>query len=165
MWFQFVLLNSQKYSKFWWFCGDLVHEESHSQSTESTQSQTFSQLSQRRVRLSVNWVNFRMIKTLNTSVSSKINKWINIILTVRCLSWHGVSLSVDSVNVESHSMLAQLTGSLTPCWLSWQGVSLHVGSVDRESHSVLAQLTGSLTLCGLSVRKINRSMRSKTGKT
>ncbi len=104
------------HSNFFTFGGDSFDAESHSPSTESTSSETIHWLSQHGVRLYVNWVN---------------TEWWNLHkcwCLLRWLSWCGISLCVDSVDVKSHSV-----------WLSWRGVSLRIDSVDRVSHSVLTQ--------------------------
>ncbi len=83
-----------------------VDAESDSPSTESTRNQTPHQLSQSGVRLHVNWVN-----TEDTNIYKDfiIPHWH---------SWRGVSLCVDSVDVESHLALTQLTRNETPHQLS-----------------------------------------------
>ncbi len=70
-------------------------------STESTWSETPRQMSQREVRLHVNWVN---AEGTNIYEDFIIPRW---------LSWRRVSLCVDSVNMESHLALTQLTGNET----------------------------------------------------
>jgi hypothetical protein len=75
---------------------------SHLPHTESTRSHTLRQLSQRGVRLHVNWVN---AEDTNIYKDFIIPRW---------LSWHGVSLYIDSVYVESHLALTQLTRNETP---------------------------------------------------
>ncbi len=71
-----------------------VDAESDSPSTEST-----------RVRLHVNWVN------------AEDNNYEDFIIP-RWLSWRGVSLRVDSVDMESHLALTQLTRNEIPCQLN-----------------------------------------------
>ncbi len=66
----------------------------------------FVQLSQRRVRLHVNWVNAEYTNIYKDFI---IPRW---------LSWRGVSLHIDSVDVESHLALTQLTRNETPRQLS-----------------------------------------------
>ncbi len=83
-----------------------VNAEWDSLSTESTWSETPRQLSQRGMRLHVNWVN---AEGTNIHEDFIIPRW---------LSWHGVSLCVDSVDMESHLALTQLTGSETRHQLS-----------------------------------------------
>ncbi len=78
------------------------------------------QLSQRQVRLHVDWVNAEWDSTSTESTRND-----EIFVNVGAF-W------VDSVDVESHSGLTQLTWSLTLHWLSWQGVSLGVDSVCRR---------------------------------
>jgi hypothetical protein len=87
-----------------------VNTKSDSSSTESMQSETPRQLSQRKVRLHVNWVN---AEDTNIYEDFIIPRW---------LSWCGVSLCIDSVDVESHLALTQLTRNETPrqlshCWM------------------------------------------------
>jgi hypothetical protein len=83
-----------------------VDSEWDSPSTESTRSETTHQLSQCGVRLHVNWVN---AEGTNIYEDFIIPRW---------LSWRGVSLRVDSVDVESHLVLTQLTRNETRCQLS-----------------------------------------------
>jgi hypothetical protein len=78
-----------------------VNAEWDSLSTESTQIETPHQQSQWGVRLGINWVN-----------GEGTNNYKDLIIP-RWLSWHGVSLHVDSVDVESHLMLTQMTGNET----------------------------------------------------
>ncbi len=76
------------------------------QSTESMPSETSCWLSRRGVRLHGNWVN---------------TEWWNLRqywCLLRWLSWCGVSLWVDSVDMLSRSALTQLMGSPTPRRLS-----------------------------------------------
>ncbi len=83
-----------------------VDAESDSPSTESTWSETPHQLSQRGVRLHVNWVN---AEDTNIYEDFIIPCW---------LSWRGVSLRVDSVDVVPHLALTQLTRNEIPRQLS-----------------------------------------------
>jgi hypothetical protein len=95
--------------------------------TQLTQSLIPRQLSQRQMRFQVNWVNAEWD---STSTESMQNDKIFVIVGVFC---------VDSVVVESHSVLTQLHGvslcvdsvawSLSPRWLSWRRVWLRVDSV------------------------------------
>jgi hypothetical protein len=80
-----------------------VDAETDSPPSESTWNETARQLSQCGVRLHVNWVNEEYCTPTFTKISS---------------------FRIDSVDVESHSALTQLTWSLTPRWLSWREVSL-----------------------------------------
>jgi hypothetical protein len=84
-----------------------VNTESDSPSTESTRSQSPCQLSQCRVRLHVNWVNAE-----DTNIYKDF-------LILHWLSWRGVPLRVDSVDMESHWR-----------WLSCWGMRLRVNWVD-----------------------------------
>ncbi len=91
-------------------CFDLIHLSY----TESTWSQTLRQLSQLGVRLHINWVNaeWDSMSTESTQMTPTFTKIL--------------SFRVDSVDVESHSMLTQLTWSLTWHWLSLRGMRLRV---------------------------------------
>ncbi len=71
-----------------------------SSSTESTRSETQRQLSPFGVRLHVKWVNAEGANIYKDFV------------TLRWLSWHGVSLHFD-----------QLTWILTWRWLNWRGIT------------------------------------------
>jgi hypothetical protein len=85
--------------------------------TESMRSETPRQLSQRGVRLHVNGVNARVrlhVNWINTEVTNIYEDFI----IPRWLSWRGVSLCVDSVDIESHLALTQLTGNETRRQLS-----------------------------------------------
>jgi hypothetical protein len=79
-----------------------VDTEWDSPSTESTRNETPHQLSQRGVRLHVNWVN---AEDTNIYEDFIIRRW---------LSWLGVSLCVVSGKVDSHLALTQLTGYENP---------------------------------------------------
>jgi hypothetical protein len=83
-----------------------VDAESDSPSTESTQSETTRQQSQRGVNLHVNWVN-----------AEDTNIYKDFII-LHWLSWRGVSLCVDSVDVEYHLALTRLTRNEFPRQLS-----------------------------------------------
>ncbi len=99
--FDFVLEFADLFKYFnirWW----LSWWEDSFPSTESTPSETPHWLSQREFRLSVNWVNAEWWFLCKC--------WC----LLRWLRWHGVSLHVDSVVMESHSVLTQLMGSFTP---------------------------------------------------
>ncbi len=83
-----------------------VDAESDSPWSESTRSETPHQPSQRGVRLHINWVNAE-----DTNISEDI--------IIPCwLSWRGVSLRIDSVDMESHLALTQLMRNETPYQLS-----------------------------------------------
>ncbi len=73
----------------------------HLPHTESTWSETPHQMSPRGVRLHVNWVN-----TEGTNIYEDF-------IIPRWLSWRGVLLRIDTVNMESHLALTQLTGNET----------------------------------------------------
>jgi hypothetical protein len=104
-------------------------------------------LSWRRVSFLVNWVN---AKWDSTSTESTRNDKIFINVGVFC---------VDSVDMESHSALTQLTWSLIPRWLSWQRVWLCVNSVwTRWIKPKQAYITSSGTFKGIGFRKINNEM-------
>ncbi len=104
--FTILFLNLLSYSNFLTLSGDSVDAESHSLSTESMPSETPCQLSQHRVKLCINWVNAELWNLHKC--------WC----LLGQLSWSRVSLRIDSVDMESHSALTQLAGSLTPHWLS-----------------------------------------------
>ncbi len=92
-----------------WFDSSFAHwvnAEWDSPSTESMRSETSSQLSQHGVRFHVNWVN------------AEDNNIYEDFIILRWLSWHWLSLRVDSVDVESHLALTQLTRDETRCQLS-----------------------------------------------
>jgi hypothetical protein len=91
---------------------------------ESTRSQTLHQLSQRGVRLHINWVNAEWDST-STESTQKTPTFMKI------LSFH-----VDLVDVESHSALNQLPWSLTWRWLSWRGMRLRVNWVTAECKKI-----------------------------
>jgi hypothetical protein len=104
---------------FFSLANDSVDEESHFSATKS-----------RRVRLRVHCgVNAEWDSTLTES-TRKDEIFVNT-----------GAFRVDSVDVESHSALTQLTWNPTPPWLSWRGIPLRLDSVDVESHSALTQLT------------------------
>jgi hypothetical protein len=118
--FSILFLNSPTYANFFnirrwlrWrgvsFPVNRVNAEWNSMLTESMQRESPRHLSQHG-----------MMESLRMLVLSALT------------SWREVSLHVDSVDMESHSALTQLTGSLTLHWLSWQGVSLSVDLVCRR---------------------------------
>ncbi len=111
--------------------------------TESMRSETPRQLSQRGVRLCVNWVNAEWDSVSTESTRSE---------TQRQLSEHRRHQHLRRFH---HSALAQLTWSLNLHWLSLHVVLLGIDSVDREWDSVS---TESL----LSVKKLNKSANSST---
>jgi hypothetical protein len=109
--------------------------------TESMRSETPRQLSQDRVRLHVNWVNAEWDSTSTESTQrAHLQRFhVNLVniewdstsnesmqraptftkISIPCwLSWRGVSLRVDTVDMESHLALTQLTGNETPRQLS-----------------------------------------------
>jgi hypothetical protein len=88
--------------------------------TDSTQSQTLRQLSQLGMRLHVNWVNAEWDSMSTESMQNKPT--FTKILSFR----------VDSVDMESQSMLTQLMWSLTWLWLSWRGMRLCINWVTTE---------------------------------
>ncbi len=83
----------------------------HLPHTELTWSETSPQLSQCRMRLHVNWVNAEWDSTSTESVQ-KAPTFTKLIIC--WLSWRGVSLHVDSVDVESHLALTHLIWNETP---------------------------------------------------
>jgi hypothetical protein len=111
--------------------------------TQLTRSLIPRQLSQRQVRLYVNWVNTEWD---SMSTESTRNDKIFVNVGVFC---------VDSVDMESHSTLTQLTWSLTPRWLSWRRVWLRVDSVwGRWLKPKQACITSSGTFKGIVFRKL-----------
>ncbi len=98
-----------------------------------------------QVSLYVNWVNAEWDYM---STESTQNDKIFVNVGVFC---------VDSVDVESHSTLTQLTWSLTPRLLSWRRVWLRVNSVwGRWLKPKQAYITSSFK--GIVFRKINDEM-------
>ncbi len=89
----------------------------HSAVTQLMRNLIPRQLSQRQVRLHVNWVNAEWD---SPSTESTWNDKIFINVSVFC---------ADSVDAESHSAMTQLTWSLIPRWLSQWRVWLCVDSV------------------------------------
>ncbi len=119
----------------------------HLKVTQLTPSLIPCQLSQHQVRPNVNWVN---AECDSTSTESTRNDEIFVNVGAFC---------VDSVDVESHSALTQLTWSLTPRWLSWRGVSLRVDSVcGREIKPKQAYIPSSGAFKGIGYRKIIHEM-------
>ncbi len=112
-------------------------------STKSMRSETPCQLSQRGVRLHINIVNAEWDST-STESMQKAPTFTKI-----------SSFRVDSVDVEGHSTLTQLTG-----------VSHRVDSVDVESNLALTQLTGNETVRQLShhqmLKILNQFANSRT---
>jgi hypothetical protein len=88
--------------------------------TESTQSQTLHQLSQHGMRLDDNWVNPEW-DSMSTESMQNTPTFTKIL-----------SFRVDSVDMESHKTLTQLTWSLTWLWLSWRVMRLRVNWVTAE---------------------------------
>jgi hypothetical protein len=89
----------------------------HLPHTESTRSETHHQLTQHWVRLHINWFNAEWDSTSTESMPKAPR--------IRKIS----SFRVDSVDMESHSMLTQLMSSLTWHWLSWRIVRICVNWV------------------------------------
>ncbi len=115
--------------------------------TQLTRSLIPRQLSQRQVRFHVNW---DKAEWDSTSTESTRNDKIFVNVGVFC---------VDSVDVESHSALIQLTWSLAPCWLSWRRVWLRVDSVwGRWIKPKQAYISSSGTFKGIVFRIINDEM-------
>jgi hypothetical protein len=92
----------------------------HLPHTELMQSETPRQLSQRRVRLHINWFHAKWDST-STESTQKAQTFTMISL-----------LRVDSVDVESHLALTQSIISLTLRWLSWWGMRLRINWVTAE---------------------------------
>jgi hypothetical protein len=141
--------NNKAFERFQfcsWICG-FIRIFLHSAVTQLMQSLIPCQLSQRQVRLYVNWVNAEWD---STSTESTRNDKIFVNVGVFC---------VNSVDVESHSTLTQLTWSLTPCLLSWRRIWLCVDSVwGRWLKPKQAYITSSGTFKGILFRKINDKM-------
>jgi hypothetical protein len=96
------------------------------------------------VSFPVNWVN---AKGDSTSPESTVNDEIFVNVGAFC------------VDVESHSVLTQLTWSLTLRWLSWRGVSLRIDSAcGRWIKPKEAYITSSGIFKGIGYRKINHEM-------
>jgi hypothetical protein len=91
---------------------------------------THHQLSQRGVRLYVEWVN---AEATNIHEDFIIPRW---------LSWRGVSLHVDSVDVETHLVLTQLMRNETPCQLShrWMLKNLNKSANSRTKSKKFGSL-------------------------
>jgi hypothetical protein len=116
----------------------------HLPHTESMRSQTLRQLSQHGVRLHVNWVN---AEDANIYEDFIIPRW---------LSWCVVSLCVDSVDVESHLALTQLTRSETPRQLSHRRMfkNLNKSANSRtKSKNAEALLFGLYSMCLINAKK------------
>jgi hypothetical protein len=102
------------------------------------------QLIQRQVRLHIDWVNAKW-----DSTSTELMRNDEIFLNVG-------AFYADTVDVESHSELTQLTWSLTPRWLSWQGVSLRIDPVcGRLIKPKQRNITSSGAFKEIVFRKIN----------
>jgi hypothetical protein len=115
----------------------------HSAVTHLTLSLIPCQLSQHQVRFHVDWVNAELDST-STEPTRNDEIFVNV-----------GAFCVNSVDVESHSALTQLTWSLTLRWLSWRGVSLHVNSVcGRWIRPKQAYITSSGAFKGIGYRKI-----------
>jgi hypothetical protein len=141
---------NNKAFEFFRFCSRirrLIRIFLHSAVTQLTRSLIPLKLCQRQVRLHINWVNAERDSTSTESMrNDKI--FVNV----------GV-FYVDSVDVESHSMLTQLTWSLIPRWLGWQRVWLCVHSVwTRWIKPKQAYITSSSAFKGIGFRKINNEM-------
>ncbi len=96
----------------------------HLPHTKSMRSQTLCQLIQCGVRLHVNWVNAKR-DSMSTDLMEKTPTFTKISL-----------FSDDSVDVESDSVLIQLTWSLTWRWLSLRGMILPVKWVTVECSKI-----------------------------
>ncbi len=115
--------------------------------TQLRQSLIPRQLSQRQVRFHVSWVNAEWD---SPSTESTLNDKIFVNVSVFC---------VDSVDVESHSALTQMTWSLAPRWLSWRRVWLRVDSVwGRWINPKQAYISSSGAFKGIVFIKINDEM-------
>jgi hypothetical protein len=141
---------NNKASEFFRFCSwirRLIRIFFHSAVTQLMRSLIPRQLSQRQVRLHVNWVNAEWDFP---STESTWNDKIFVNVSVFC---------VDSVDVESHSAMTQLKWSLIPRWLSQWRVWLCVDSVwTRWIKPKQAYITISGAFKGIGFRKINDEM-------
>ncbi len=125
----------------------LIQIFSDSAFTQLTQSLIPRQLSQPQVRFHVIWVNAEWD---STPTESTRNDKIFVNVGVFC---------VDSVDVESHPALTQLTRSLAPHWLSWQRVWLRIDSVwGRWNNPKHAYISSSGAFKGTVFIKINDEM-------
>jgi hypothetical protein len=138
-------------------CFDLIHlphwvdSEWDSPSTELTRSDTPHQLSQCRVRLHVNWVN-----TEGTNIYEDfiIPQWH---------SWHGVSLCIDSVNMESHLALSQLMGNETPHQQSHRQMLKDKNMLANswtKSKTLKSFIIGLQYICLISAKKQNKKLNA-----
>jgi hypothetical protein len=118
----YVCLFWYNFSSAYW-----VNAEWDSLSTESMRSETPRQLSQRGMRLHVIWVN---AEGTNIHEDFIIPRW---------LSWRGVSLCVDSVDMETHLALTQLTGSETLRQLSHRQM---LKNLNKSANSSTKSKTG-----------------------
>ncbi len=138
---------NNKALEFFRFCSwirRLIQIFKDSAVTQLTQSLIPRQLSQRQVRFHVNWVNAEWD---STSTESTRNDKIFVNVGVLC---------VDSVDVESHSALTQLTWSLAQRWLSWRRVWLCVDSAwGRWINPKQAYISSSGAFKGIVIIKIN----------
>ncbi len=136
--------------EFFRFCSwirRLIRFFQHSAVTQLTRMLIPRQLSQSQVRLHINWVN---VEWDSTSTESTRNDKIFVNVGVFC---------VDSLDVESHSALTQLSWSLIPRWLSWRRVWLCVHSVwTRWIKPKQAYIPSSGAFKGIGFRKINDEM-------
>jgi hypothetical protein len=115
-------------------------------------------LSCREVRLHVKWVNAKWVSTSTELTWNETSCQLSQCGMIKIFVNVG-AFCVDSVDVESHSVLTQLTWSLTPRWLSWRGVSLRVDSVcERWIKPKQAYTTNSGTFERTEFRKINYEM-------
>ncbi len=122
-----------------WFCTwihQLIRILKDLSITQLTSNLIPCQLSKRQVRLNVDCVNAEWDSTSNESMQ---NNEIFVNVGAFC---------VVSVDVESHSVLTQLTWSLTLHWLSWRGDSLwstrfaeDESNQNRQTYPALVPLT------------------------
>jgi hypothetical protein len=129
-----------------WIC-QLFQIFEHSTVTHLTGSIIPRKLSQRQVRLHVNWIN---TESDSTSTESSLNNEIFVNVGV---------FSIKSVDMESRFALTQLTWSLTPHWISWQRVWLRIDLVwGRWIKPKQAYITSSGAFKRIGFRKINQEM-------
>jgi hypothetical protein len=141
---------NKKAFEFFRFCSwirRLIRIFQHSAVTQLTRSLIPRQLSLCGMRLHVNLVN---VEWDSTSTEPTRSEKIFVNVGVFC---------VDSVDMESHSALTQLTWSLISRWLSWWRVWLCIDSVwTRWIKPKQAYITSSGAFKGIGFRKINVEM-------
>jgi hypothetical protein len=126
-------------------------------------------LSQRGVRLSVNWVNVEWDSTSTESTRVRLHvNWVNAedtniyedFIILHWLSWRGVSLRVDSVDVESHLAFTQLTRNETPCQLSHRRMLKNSNKLANSRTK--SKLFKSLIIWPVCVRQVQKTKTKKS---